>query len=176
VPSMLPAQTRKPNFVIAIISMVVVIAAGVALALLSSLPALAGLAVPGGRSLLWVLLVLGVLGTLAGFSAWFKAHAVAATVIASSFVVVGMWLERWNIVIPTTTHAMLIPYGTYTPSLTEISITAASVAGFVLMFIVFFKLFPAISIWEIAEGRVVEQAQSVVVIPQPEVSPAQGGD
>ena len=93
-----------------------------------------------------------------------------ATVIASVLVVIGMWLERWNIIIPTVTHPMLIPYGLYTPSLTEISITVASLAGFVLMFIIFFKLFPAISIWELAEGSVIEEAKKQVVIPEPEPS------
>jgi molybdopterin-containing oxidoreductase family membrane subunit len=189
VPSMLPKPKQssktgaasKPGFGLAIVFVVAAVVLALVLALAGSVPSLATVLAPGMRTVVWVLLVLSVLGILAGFSAWFKVHAVAATVIASSFVVVGMWLERWNIVIPTTTHPMLIPYGTYTPSLTEISITAASLAGFVLMFIIFFKLFPAISIWEIAEGRVMEQAQSVVVVPQPEPSdaakaPALGGD
>jgi molybdopterin-containing oxidoreductase family membrane subunit len=122
------------------------------------------------HSLLWVLLIFNLIGFLLGASLWFKTHPVAATVIASSFVVVGMWLERWNIVIPTVTHPMLVPYATYTPTLTEISITVASVAGFILMFMIFFKLFPAISIWELAEGRVIEEAQTKLTIPQPEIS------
>jgi hypothetical protein len=121
-------------------------------------------------SVLWALLMLNVIGLLLGVSMWLKANPVTATVIASALVVVGMWLERWNIVIPTVTHPMLVAYGKYTPSLTEISISLASVAGFALMFVIFFKLFPAISIWELAEGRVIVEAQSKVAIPQPEVS------
>jgi hypothetical protein len=31
-------------------------------------------------------------------------------------------------------------------------------------------LFPAVSIWEVAEGRVIEEAQSKIVIPAPEPS------
>ena len=81
-----------------------------------------------------------------------------------------MWLERWNIIIPTVTHPMLVPYSTYTPSLTEISIAIASLSGFLLMFMIFFKLFPAISIWELAEGSVIEEAQKQVVIPEPQPS------
>ena len=42
--------------------------------------------------------------------------------------------------------------GVYTPSLVEISLTAAEFAAFVLLFIVFAKLFPLVSIWEIKEG------------------------
>jgi hypothetical protein len=65
------------------------------------------------------------------------------------------------------THARLILYSTYAPTLTEWSLTAASFALFGLMFFVFFKLFPAVSIWEVTEGEVIEEALSKVVIPPP---------
>ncbi|HEY4723329.1 MAG TPA: hypothetical protein VII92_15850, partial [Anaerolineae bacterium] len=77
---------------------------------------------------------------------------------------------RWNIILPTMNHPRLVAYAIYTPTLTEISLTAASIALFCLMFLVFFKLFPAVSIWEIAEGRVIEEARSKIVIPAPEPS------
>ncbi|GAB4501679.1 MAG: polysulfide reductase NrfD [Anaerolineales bacterium] len=121
-------------------------------------------------TLLWLLLCLTVLAFLISVSQWFKANPVASTVIASVFVVIGMWLERWNIVIPTVTHPMLVTYGIYVPSLTEISIAIASMAGFIFMFLVFFKLFPAISIWELAEGMVLEEAEAKMDIPLPEAS------
>ncbi len=41
-------------------------------------------------------------------------------------------------------------------------------ALFGLMFLIFFRLFPAVSIWEVAEGRVIEEAHSQIVIPAPE--------
>ncbi|HEY5728960.1 MAG TPA: NrfD/PsrC family molybdoenzyme membrane anchor subunit [Anaerolineales bacterium] len=119
-------------------------------------------------TILWSVLILNVFFILLGLSQWFKSHPVTATVIASVLVVIGMWLERWNIIIPTVTHPMLVPYATYTPSLTEISISVASLAGFLLMFMIFFKLFPAIAIWELAEGKVIEEAQNQVVIPEPQ--------
>lgn len=121
-------------------------------------------------TVLWSVLIINAFFILLGLSRWFKAHPVTATVIASVLVVVGMWLERWNIIIPTVTHPMLVPYSTYMPSLTEIAISVASLAGFALMFIIFFKLFPAIAIWELAEGSVIEEAQKKVVIPVPEPS------
>lgn len=121
-------------------------------------------------TLLWALLVFNAILFLLSVSQWLKAHPVAATVIASGFVVAGMWLERWNIVIPTVTHPMLVRYATYTPSLTEIAIAVASVSGFIFMFLVFFKLFPAISIWELVEGQAMEEAESRIVLPQPEIS------
>ena len=81
-----------------------------------------------------------------------------------------MWLERWNIIAPTMTHPYLADWTVYQPTMTEISETAASVALFIFLFTLFFKLFPVISVWEIAEGRVVDAAQAQVSIPMPESS------
>jgi molybdopterin-containing oxidoreductase family membrane subunit len=64
-----------------------------------------------------------------------------------------MWLERWLIIIPVLTHPRLVPYTIYFPTPTEIALTVASAALLAAMTLVFFKFFPAISIWEIAEGR-----------------------
>ena len=133
-------------------------------------PVTATLTDPAARTLGWVLLIMFLVGALLGLSPWLKARPVTAAVISSVCVVIGMWLERWDIIVPTMTHARLIPYTGYQPTFTELSLTAASFALFVLMFLVFFKLFPAVSIWEVAEGRVIEEAQSKVVIPEPEPS------
>jgi Ni/Fe-hydrogenase subunit HybB-like protein len=127
-------------------------------------------AVAGGPSLPTVLIAVAVaLALAASISAlgWIKHHLIVATVIASVAVVVGMWLERWNIIIPTVTHPRMIPWATYTPTLTEWSLTAGSAALFMLMLLVFFKLFPAVSLWEVAEGRVVDEAQATIEIPLP---------
>jgi hypothetical protein len=98
---------------------------------------------------------------------WLRQHIEAQTVIASVAVVAGMWLERWNIVVPTLTHQRLIPWTTYTPTLTEWSLTAASFALFVLLLLLFFKLVPCVSLWEVEEGRVVDRAQARLEIPLP---------
>lgn len=79
---------------------------------------------------------------------------VAGTTIASVAVVIGMWLERYNIVVPTSLH----PRGGtaalhYFPSWVEVSIMAGTFAGFVLVYMVATKFFPIVSIWEIQEGR-----------------------
>jgi len=174
VPPMLKKQTEQRAF---IFQPRFAIGSAIAVAVLAALlvaPNLVGapvLAISGNAmvsTILWILLILIVFGFLLGVSQWLKANPVTSTVIASALVVVGMWLERWNIIIPTVTHPMLVPYATYTPSLTEISIAVASLSGFLLMFMIFFKLFPAISIWELAEGSVIEEAQSSVVFPEPQ--------
>jgi Ni/Fe-hydrogenase subunit HybB-like protein len=126
--------------------------------------------VPDVRVLGWSLVLFGVLAALLAVAVWLKRRLVTASAIAGALVLVGMWLERWNLIVPTVTHPRLVPYSTYTPTLTEVSLTAASVALFMLLFVLFFKLFPAVSIWEVAEGRIVEDAHKRISIPTPEPS------
>jgi molybdopterin-containing oxidoreductase family membrane subunit len=125
---------------------------------------------PETRTLGWMLMIfLAVMAGL-GFSRWLKHRLVVSTIIASVFVLIGMWLERWYIIVPTMTHPRLIPYTTYQPTLTELALTAGSFALFILLFLFFFRLFPAVSIWEIAEGKVIQEAQAKITIPPPEPS------
>jgi Ni/Fe-hydrogenase subunit HybB-like protein len=103
---------------------------------------------------------------------WLKRHLTLATVTAGVAVVAGMWLERWSIIVPSVTHPRLVAWSTYTPTSTEWSLTAASVALFALLLMAFFKLFPAISIWEVAEGRVIDEVEATIHIPLPPESPS----
>ncbi|MGE5530750.1 MAG: NrfD/PsrC family molybdoenzyme membrane anchor subunit, partial [Bacteroidota bacterium] len=103
-----------------------------------------------------------------------KRHVEAATVVASVAVVTGMWLERWNIIIPTVTHPRLDSAAVYAPTLAEWSITIASFALIGLLLLLFFKIFPVISLWEVAEGRVIDEAQAKIEIPMPPASPRSG--
>ncbi|MBI1746503.1 MAG: polysulfide reductase NrfD [Acidobacteria bacterium] len=81
-------------------------------------------------------------------------RTVSGTVIASVSITIGMWLERFTIVVPTLANPRL-PYekGIYHPTWVEVSITAGCVAAFILLYILFTKLFPIVSIWEVQEGR-----------------------
>jgi molybdopterin-containing oxidoreductase family membrane subunit len=71
------------------------------------------------------------------------------TSIASVFILIGMWLERYLIIIPTLSQPRL-PYerGSYMPSWVEWSMMAGLSAGFILAILLFSKFFPVISIWE----------------------------
>ena len=85
-----------------------------------------------------------------------RTRTIAGTVIASVSVLVGMWLERFIIVVSSASFPRMSfnwDPGIYTPSLVEISMTAAQFACFALMYVLFSKLFPIISIWEIEEGE-----------------------
>lgn len=81
-------------------------------------------------------------------------RSVAGTVTASVAVLIGMWLERFTIVIPTLVNPRL-PYdrGFYHPTWVEFSLTAGCFAAFILLYAIFSKLFPIVSVWEIREGR-----------------------
>jgi molybdopterin-containing oxidoreductase family membrane subunit len=75
-------------------------------------------------------------------------------VTASVSVEIGMWLERFLIVVPSLSQPRLpLTAAVYTPSWVEWSLFAAFVAMFILLYAVFTKLFPIVSIWEIREGR-----------------------
>jgi len=65
-----------------------------------------------------------------------------------------MWLERYTIVLPTLINPRLpIERGFYTPTWVEFAITAACFAAFILLYLLFVKFFPIVSIWEIKEGK-----------------------
>ncbi|MBI2228016.1 MAG: hypothetical protein HYU46_02815, partial [Deltaproteobacteria bacterium] len=73
---------------------------------------------------------------------------------ASLSVTVGMWLERFIIVVPTLSFPRVpFPEGVYSPTWVEWGLMAGSFALFALFYLLFTKLFPIISIWEIQEGR-----------------------
>ncbi len=73
--------------------------------------------------------------------------------IASVLVNIGMWLKRFIIVVPSLALPLLpTSWGVYVPTWVEIAITLGSFAGFALIFTVFSKFFPIISVWEVKEG------------------------
>ena len=117
------------------------------------LPALSD---PNLQTGLIIAFVLFFIFALLGVTKWMKTRLITSTVIASAFVLFGMWLERWNILMPTLTHARLIPYTNYNPTVTEIAVTISTFGILTLMFVVFYKFFPSISIWEVEEGRALE--------------------
>jgi molybdopterin-containing oxidoreductase family membrane subunit len=104
-----------------------------------------------------------------------RTRTVTGTVIASASVTVGMWLERFTIVVPTLMNPRL-PYerGMYHPTWVEASITAGCVAMFVLLYVIFTKLFPIVSIWEVREGR--EKALEEAAARIESYLPARSGD
>ncbi len=83
-----------------------------------------------------------------------KTRTILGTLIASITISIGMWMERFLIIVPTLMNPRLeYSRGFYFPTLTEWSITIAGFALFLLFYVVFTKFFPIISAWEVKEGR-----------------------
>ena len=92
-----------------------------------------------------------------------RVKSVAWLVVAAVMVNIGMWFERLLIVVPAmATPQVPVAWGTYTPTWVEWSITAGAIAGFALLYAVFSKLFPLVSIWEVSE-----QTPAAEPTPQP---------
>jgi molybdopterin-containing oxidoreductase family membrane subunit len=68
---------------------------------------------------------------------------------ASVCVLMGMWLERFLIVVPTLGNPRMVSGSSlYTPTWVEMAITAATFAGMILLYLLFAKVFPIIAVWE----------------------------
>ena len=78
-----------------------------------------------------------------------KLRSIPTIAISSVAVLIGMWLERFLIVIPTlATPPLAAAAGTYSPSWIELSITVGTFAAMALLYLLFVKAFPIIAIWE----------------------------
>ena len=72
--------------------------------------------------------------------------------VVSVFVLIGMWLERFNIIVPSLGHAFEpFAFGIYLPALVDSAITIGSFGFFFLLFLGFIKLMPSMSIVEVKE-------------------------
>jgi molybdopterin-containing oxidoreductase family membrane subunit len=82
---------------------------------------------------------------------------ISGIVVASVLVNVGMWLKRYVIVVPTLASPYMPTRNgatiSYAPTWVEWSITAGGFAAFLLLFILFSKVFPILSIWEVDETK-----------------------
>lgn len=81
-------------------------------------------------------------------------HSIRWLVAACVMINMGMWMERFIVVVPTETYPRILydlGRGVYFPSWAEVSITVSFFAGMALMYMVFTKLFPVIPIWETAQ-------------------------
>jgi Ni/Fe-hydrogenase subunit HybB-like protein len=102
--------------------------------------------------LFWVMVLCNCVVPLALFSPRVRRNLRVLWVL-SLFVNVGMWLERF-VIIAGSLATSFIPsqWGFFVPSVTEISITAASFAWFLMLFSLFTRFLPIVSMTELKEG------------------------
>jgi molybdopterin-containing oxidoreductase family membrane subunit len=101
----------------------------------------------------WTMLTCNVVIPLLLFSKRIRTHMGALLGIAIA-ALIGIWLERYVIVVSSLSRGFdPATWGEmYRPTWVEASLTAASFAGFFLLFLLFVKIFPCISISELKEG------------------------
>jgi molybdopterin-containing oxidoreductase family membrane subunit len=101
--------------------------------------------------LFWTMVLCNCLLPLLLFSARVRNSALSLFFLGI-LVNVGMWLERFNIVVTSLSHNRIpFDWTTYRPSLVEIGITVGSFGWFFTWFLIFLKLLPAVSIAELKE-------------------------
>ena len=83
-----------------------------------------------------------------------RLRTITGCAAAAVSVLIGMWIERFLIIVPALGHKYL-PYswGTYRPQAVEIVITVSTFAAMVLLYALFSKLAPVISVWELRAGE-----------------------
>lgn len=91
-------------------------------------------------------------------------------VFASVLINIGMWMERYIVIIPSEASPRLLHemgQGAYLPRLPEVLITIACFAGLFFLYAVFTRFFPIVPIWETAEA-VPGHAPTAETLPAPQ--------
>jgi Ni/Fe-hydrogenase subunit HybB-like protein len=87
---------------------------------------------------------------------WWKRFRTSLVVvwIASLLINVGMWCERFNIIV-TSLHRDFLPgsWGTYSPTWVDIGLFTGTIGLFSTLFLLFLKFLPAVAVQEIKELR-----------------------
>jgi molybdopterin-containing oxidoreductase family membrane subunit len=82
-----------------------------------------------------------------------KLRTILGTFLASFTIVIGMWIERYLIIVPSLSHKFVpFMWGSYRPSWVEITITVATFCAMALLYALFSKMVPIISVWELKGG------------------------
>jgi molybdopterin-containing oxidoreductase family membrane subunit len=85
---------------------------------------------------------------------WFKKVRtnIAALFVISIFINIGMWLERFNIIVLSLARDFVPSgWGNYNFSWTEVGITIGSFGWFFMFLLLFIKFFPSVSLTEVKE-------------------------
>ena len=116
---------------------------------------------PYGRAF-WFWVVTGLFIPL-GLLIMPSKRSLGAIITASVLINIGMWLKRYLILVPTLETPYIPPTAAlhYHPTWVEMAITAGAFAAFMLLFTMFSRVFPIVSIWETAEDA--PEAEKIAV-------------
>jgi molybdopterin-containing oxidoreductase family membrane subunit len=94
-----------------------------------------------------------------------RSWIMGAAMIASLLTAGGMWIKRFLIIVPSLTQPILegLQAGTYQPSWVEWSIVAGAFSLFGLLYVVFIRVFPIVSFWEMDELAMEDAAKKAAV-------------
>ncbi len=102
--------------------------------------------------------IIGGMAIPIGLVALPRTRTINWIVFSAALVAIGMWLKRFLIVVPP-----LAGDSSYTPSWVEISVTIGALAAIPLLLMLFVRIFPVLSIWEIEEESMVEEPKEHAV-------------
>ncbi len=101
----------------------------------------------------WTMIVVNVVVPL-GVLSFPRGRRPLPTALVGLGVLLGMWMERFLIVVGTLRFPRLdFTVGSYTPSWVEAGILLGSFGLFALLYFLFVQAAPIVSIWEVREGR-----------------------
>ena len=101
-----------------------------------------------------------------------KGRTPAMAFTACLIIVIGAWIKRYIIVIPTLLHPYTpiqnvpMEWSEYFPNWVEWSITIGALAGIFLVITLFSKIFPIVSVWEVKEGKAIEEKNKASLTPE----------
>jgi molybdopterin-containing oxidoreductase family membrane subunit len=99
----------------------------------------------------WLMVFCNCVAPIAFYRRWFRTNPYALWIIAA-VINVGMWMERFNIVVSSTAHSFdPAMWRMYAPSLVEYGIMIGSCGWFCMLFLLFCKTMPGVAITEIKE-------------------------
>ena len=112
--------------------------------------------------LFWAMVTFNCVGPLLLY--WKKVRESAAALLTVCVAVnVGMWLERFNIIVTSLAHDRLpFDWRVYTPTWVEWAITIGAFGWFFMLFLIGLKIFPSVSISEMKEEAAHEAHQAAL--------------
>jgi molybdopterin-containing oxidoreductase family membrane subunit len=107
----------------------------------------------------WLVVVCNSVVPLVCF--WKRARrSLPALIVVSVVVTIGMWFERFLFIVTTLAHNFdPFTWRIYTPTLRELAVCLGGFGWFVMLFLLFIKIFPSMSVAEIMEGEHASQGE-----------------